>query len=585
MQQLKERVNIVDILSRSLHLVKKGKNYWASCPFHLDKTPSFSVNELDQFYYCFSCHRSGDVITFLRETQNIDYNEAVEQLCKIVGIEPPKKQLSQKDLAYKKELQSIYTINKAAARHYRENLFSLEGSSARNYLTERGLGSEVVAAFGLGYSKDYTDLPEFLSNNGYSYDSMRLAGLVRQGKSGYYDALATRLIVPIINEKDEVIGFGGRALLGDMHAKYVNTEQTKAFDKRRNLFAINIFKKLKRTSDVSYAILVEGYMDVISLYQEGITNSVAAMGTALTREQCSLLKRFTSTVMVCFDSDSAGQAATLRSLDLLQEAEIEVKVVSLPPRLDPDDTVKKYGKNGFLSLIDKALPLIDYRLKKIEENYDLSVINNRSKYANACIDFLATLKDEVAAAAYLDLVSEKASTPIEILSDNLKKRREQPTGKSYYASYQAQETSKENKTKGSDRAEDIVVSALINKKEYARIEDVQGISFTDKDKVFAIEHIKNNSNFIVSNLFNEHNETEIGRLTSIILDIQDKYAEKFYRDAIIRLQRAEKEKKIAKLKEEYLASNSEEGKRNILMEINQLTLLQHNRKGDIDEPR
>jgi DNA primase len=575
-QELKGRVNIVDILSRNLHITKKGKNYWANCPFHAEKTPSFCVNESDQFYHCFGCGRSGDVITYLRESQNLEYNEAVEELCRIAGVKPPEKQLNEKNMAYQKDLQAIYNINKVSARRYRDNLFSEEGAVARNYLAHRGFRSETVAAFGLGYSKNYRDLPEYLAANGYGYDTMKLAGLIGENINGYYDALGGRLITPIINEKGEVIGFGGRILEDKAeHAKYKNTEQTKAFDKRRNLFAINIFKKVKRESNTPYAILVEGYMDVISLYEEGIYNSVASMGTALTPEQCRLLKRFTNTVMVCFDSDAAGQAATMRSLDLLSDAGLEVKVMSLPAKLDPDDTIKKYGKNGFLTLIDKALPLIDYKLKKIEESFDLSVLNNRSKYANACIDYLASLKDEIAANIYLEPVAEKSGTPIRTLADNLKARRENPSVRRPFA---GAEREQRKSLKGIEQAEDIVLSALINKKEYAVPEDIEEIMFEDALKAAIASTIKAERQFKIGDLFNDGNEKEIGRLVSVILDVKDNYAEKIYSDALLKLKKAEWEKKIGKLNERYTASDSEEEKKDILREIHRLTLLLHQKE-------
>lgn len=576
MQDLKNRVNIVDILSRYLHITKKGKNYWANCPFHTEKTPSFCINELDQFYHCFGCGKSGDVITYLRESQNLEYNEAVEELCRMVGIEPPKKQLSAASAAYKKDLQTIYNINKVAARYYRDNLLSAQGLVVRDYLKARGIDDKTIAIFGIGHSESYFGLPQHLTANGYSYDTMKLAGLVAEGNNGYYDALGERLIVPIINEQGEVIGFGGRALGAGSAAKYKNTEHTKAFDKRRNLFAVNIFKKLKRENNVPYAILVEGYMDVIGLYQAGIYNSVASMGTALTVEQCNLLKRLTDAVMVSFDSDAAGQAATMRSLDLLSETGLEVKVISLPKGLDPDDTIKQFGKNGFLSLIDKALPLIDYKLFKIEEQYDLNVLNNRTKYANACIEYLATIKDAVAANVYLELVAEKSGVLKETLLDSLKEKRAMPSVRTSYtiAEYRVPQAI----TKSIELAEDIVLSALINKKEYAKLEDIKDIEFADDIKIAICKHIQEQKGFKVGDLFTEYNQEEVGRIASAILGFDEKYADKFYQGALSKLEKYAIEKKIEIASESYLASGNQEEKKRILLQINDLKLLLYEKK-------
>ena len=579
MQELKNRVNIVDILSRSLHITKKGKNYWANCPFHMEKTPSFCISEIDQFYHCFGCGRSGDVITYLRETLNLEYTEAVEELCRIAGIEPPKKQLSAASAAYKKDLESIYNINKVAARHYRDNLLSAQGQQVRDYLKARGIDSNTIAHFGIGYSVSYLDLLNHLHKSGYSYDTMKLAGLIGEGQSGYYDALGERLIVPIINEKGEVIAFGGRLLQGGSAAKYKNTEQTKAFDKRRNLFGINIFKKLKRESNVPYAILVEGYMDVISLYQQGIQNSVASMGTALTSEQCALLKRLTNTVIVSFDSDSAGQSATMRSLDLLSDTGLEVKIVSLPEGLDPDDTIKRVGKNGFLALIDKALPLIDYKLFKIEQLYDLNVLNNRSKYANACIDFLATLKDAVAANVYLEQVAQKSGVRKEALADSLKAKRTEPYKKRTYTAqeYKAQQASI---ARNIEQAEDIVLSALLNRQEFAKLEDIGSLELSREDRAAIYRYMTQNINYKIGDFFAEDNQAEIGKLASIILEYGEKYADKVYADALLKLQRRHLEKQIEKLKEQYISCSDTQEKKDIIREINQLNLLQFGKKGE-----
>ena len=577
MQELKNRINIVDVLSRSLHITKKGKNYWANCPFHIEKTPSFCINEIDQFYHCFGCGRSGDVITYLRETLNLDYIEAVEELCHIAGIEPPKKQLSASSIAYKKDLDSIYNINKISARHYRDNLLSAQGKQVRDYLQARGIDENTIAYFGLGYSISFSGLPDYLHKSGYSYDTMKLAGLIGKGSSGYYDALGERLIVPIINEKGNVIAFGGRQLGKSATAKYKNTEQTKAFDKKRNLFGVNIFKKLMRESNVPYAILVEGYMDVISLYQQGIQNSVASMGTALTSEQCTLLKRLTNTVMVSFDSDTAGQAATMRSLDLLSDTGLEVKIVSLPNGLDPDDTVKQIGKNGFLALIDKALPLIDYKLLKIEQLYDLNVLNNRSKYANACIDYLATLKDAVAANVYLELVAEKSGTRKEALAESLKVKRAEPSKKRAYTAkeYKAEQTTI---AKNVDLAEDIVISALLNRQEYASLEDIQSLQLSSDDKMAIYNYMIGNKDYKIGDLFTENNQAEIGKLASLILEYGEKYADIVYADALAKLKKWHLEKKIEKLEAQYKASGDTQEKRKIIKEINDLNILQFGKK-------
>ena len=589
-QELKAKINIVDILSRKLNVTKKGKNYWACCPFHQEKTPSFSINEQDQYYHCFGCGKSGDVITFLEENENLTYVEAVEELCNIAGVKPPEKIQSKQSEMHYKDLDAIYNINKLSARRYRDNLFAKEGTIARDYLGGRGIKSETVAAFGLGYSLDYYDLPQFLIQSGYTYESMLKAGLVAQNEENndYYDAMGSRLIVPIINEKGEVIAFGGRAIKGNSPAKYKNTAQTLAFDKRKNLFAINILKKVKRESRIDYAILVEGYMDVISLYQAGITNSVASMGTSLTIEQCKLLKKYVDTVVVSFDGDTAGQAATMRSLDLLSKEGIEVKVVMLKQGLDPDDTIKRIGKNGFLALVDKALPLIDFKLKKIEDYYDLSILNNRSKYANTCIDLLSAIDDEIAANVYLDLVAKNSGTSIDFLKDALKKRRATPSPHLRNPIFlkdnlQSAKPEKKEAKKGMARAEDIIISALMNKKPFAAISDIESLSLENTIGSKIVKYIQEcantNAKFIIGDLFyDEIDRDEIGRLTEVIDEIEEKMVEKVYQDALNKLKKHSIEGLINQLNIKYISSNNEEEKNQIINKIKDLTLLQFNKK-------
>ena len=415
------------------------------------------------------------------------------------------------------------------------------------------------------------------------------AGIVAQGEDGtYYDALGNRIIVPIINQNNDVIGFGGRIIKGESNAKYKNTAQTLAFDKRKNLFGINILKKEKRENNFDYAILVEGYMDVISLYQAGITNSVASMGTSLTIEQCELFKKTRiNKVVVSFDGDTAGQAATMRSLDLLSNKGIEVKVISLLAGLDPDDTVKRYGKNGFLSLVDNALPLIDFKLKKIEDYYDLSILNNRSKYANTCIELLATLEDELAANVYLDLVSKKSGTTIEILREALIKRKTTP--KPFFNnSIQFQDTILKNEKsrevkKGLSSAEDIVASAIINKKAFACIDDIKDLTFVNDVNTVVVNYVKEqlreNKRFIIGDLFSlELDKEEIGRLSEVINCIDEKMVQKVYNDALLKLKKNSIDTTIKSLNIKYITSDNEDEKKEIINKIKELKQLQFIKK-------
>lgn len=420
--ELKSKSDIVDVLSKFVYLEKKGSKYWACCPFHNEKTASFVVNPREQYYHCFSCKASGTVITFLMEHEKMTYREAIEWLAKRAGMTMPEEE-DPKARQARKQRESALAAAKEAAHFYFEVLRSERGEPARSYLAERGIQSKTVTEFGLGYSPDYDSLPRYLSSKGYSVETMLYAGLVTRNDQGRIsDFQAKRLIVPIINARGQVIGFGGRVIEKDKFPKYKNTSGTALFDKRRTIFGLNRIRKLQQSEDQKALILVEGYMDVISLTQAGIVNSVASMGTALTPEQCKELKRFVNLIYVCFDGDAAGQSATWRSLDLLKEAGLEVKVVSIPDGMDPDDAVKKGGKEGFSVLLDRALPLIEFKLQTVAARYRLDSPDGRNKFAKAALAVLHDL-DEITRDVYIQVVSEMSKLSPESIANSLRDYR------------------------------------------------------------------------------------------------------------------------------------------------------------------
>ena len=380
----------------------------ACCPFHHEKTPSFQVRADYQYFKCFGCQKSGNVITFIMEHERLSYPEAVEWLAKKANLQIPESFESPDFKERKKTIKKIYAANLEAARFYNGVLFSSQGKKALDYLKKRGLSESTIKTFGLGYSPNAQELPKYMIKKGYAIETLEKAGLVRLDKlSSPYDFYAGRIIFPIINAFGDVTGFGGRALMETNFAKYLNTYASPAFDKKGTLYNINLFKKLKQSQPVKSLVLVEGYMDVISLHQGGIRNTMAPMGTSLTIEQCRIIKRYTDLVYVCFDGDSAGQSAALRSLDLLKEQGLDVKVVELPKDADPDDTIKKIGKKGFEKLLEEALPLLDFKLKKIEEKYDLSTLDGKNKYATEAIAELFKLND-IEKEVYAVKVSNKS---------------------------------------------------------------------------------------------------------------------------------------------------------------------------------
>jgi len=409
LDELRSRNDIVATISRYLPLERKGRQYWGRCPFHHEKTPSFAVDEVRQFYHCFGCGASGDVIKFIQLIEHVEFMDAVKMLAEQAGMEVPEYRASERDDTLKKKRDAMIEINRLAARHYHENLMSPNGADAYKYLTDRGITPSMIKKFGLGLSLDYNDLVRYLAQNKVDLDLAVEGGLlgVSQKNNRHYDVFGTRLIFPIINSYGDVVAFGGRTLQKDYDgAKYRNTGATFLFDKSVNIYAINLIKKLKLKKSVDSLILCEGYVDVIALHQAGFDNAVASMGTALTKEQCRILARFAKTVYISYDGDGAGQKATMRGLELLVDAGLEVKVISLPDGLDPDDVIKRRGAPAYQRLIDEALPFFEYKIKKIAAGYNLKAYDGRTKFATAACEEIKKLENKIEQERYVRMIVE-----------------------------------------------------------------------------------------------------------------------------------------------------------------------------------
>ena len=386
-EDLKNKINIVDLIGQSVQLKRKGGNYWGVCPFHSEKTPSFSVNEEKQFYHCFGCGAGGDIIKFVQEYYKLDFNDAITKICNDNGIELPK-------MTYRStvDYKRYYEINKMAAIFYLKNLRKLPNPGYQ-YISKRGISNRTLNKFGVGYSREsWDELYEHLKSLNVSDVEMESLGLVKKNKNGkYYDKFRNRIIFPIINTQKKVIGFGGRSILnGDRGMpKYLNSDESDIFYKKNNLYGLNLAaNEVKKEGNI---LIVEGYMDVISLYQAGVKNAIASLGTALTDEQARLLSRYTKNVILSYDSDNAGINATLRAIDILKKANINVKVLSLIDAKDPDEYIKKFGVEGFREMAKKAIGAIDFKLNLIRKKYDLNSDDGAIKYIKECIEVLTKL--------------------------------------------------------------------------------------------------------------------------------------------------------------------------------------------------
>ncbi|HHX48918.1 MAG TPA: DNA primase [Clostridiales bacterium] len=382
---LKNQINIVDIVKGYVNLRRDGSDrFEACCPFHSEKTPSFKIFVKDQNYHCFGCGKGGDVITFIMEKENFTYVEALKYLAEKYNIPLPKINSMSNDTS---EYSKLYEINKEAARFYSNNLLKNKDGLAYKYLISRGINEPLMIKFGLGYSPGYEDLRNYLESKGYSNESMIKAGLLNQ-KFG--DMFAFRLIIPIIDYRSRVIGFGGRAIRDDHQPKYKNSNNNFLFNKSKTLYNINsIRKKGKKEND--FIILVEGYMDVISLAKHNILNCVASMGTALTLEQSKQIKKYSDKVYVCFDGDNAGQNAALSAIDILKQSGLEVFVISLPDGKDPDEHISSFGVDAFNKAIKNADALINYKLRIIKNKHNIETSYGKEMFAKEAIKILENL--------------------------------------------------------------------------------------------------------------------------------------------------------------------------------------------------
>lgn len=421
-----QRNDIVSVVSKYATLERRGRYYWCRCPFHGEKTPSLCVNDIDNFFYCFGCHVGGTVIQFVQQIESQTFMESVKTLAGWANMEIPNdlERSNGTDIAKaKKRKDRLLSLMKETAKHYHNNLSNYYAKKALDYMKKRQISDSLATRFGLGFADGFTDIIDHLKSLGYTEEEMLAAGVVKKKENKLYDPQSDRLIFPIIDIYGDVVAFGGRILENKPEfAKYLNTAETELFNKRNTLYAINYLKKQRQNGPIPYVIVVEGYMDTISLHKAGFTMTVASMGTALTGAQAKLIKRFADKVYICYDGDSAGQNATLRGLDILKENGLDVMVVQLPDKFDPDDVIKTYGREGYQKILDEALPLVEFKLKFTKSKYDLSSVDGRVKYLNEAIIILATISDSVERELYIPMVGEIAQTNVDFIRRELENK-------------------------------------------------------------------------------------------------------------------------------------------------------------------
>ncbi len=423
-EKVKENIDIVDIISEYVDLKQAGKNYKGLCPFHQEKTPSFTVNPENQFYYCFGCNAGGDVFNFLMDIENITFYESLKILARRAGLELPNQSKYKKKVNKKRE--RFFKLYKLSARFYHYLLLEEDvGKKAVAYLQQRGFTEEDIENFFLGYAPGkWNSLFKFLISRGYDKNQLIEAGLVLKSKNGsYYDRFRTRIMFPILNIRGEVIAFGGR-ILPDSDTegpKYLNSPDTIIYKKGSTLYGLNRARKKFRKTDS--AIIMEGYTDVVSAHKEGLSSTIASLGTALTSEQAKLLKRYVSTVYISYDGDAAGSRATMRGLDILKNAGLTVKVIDLPVDMDPDDFIRDKGKEAFLERKNNAKSLINYKIDSIINGYDITDPEIKLNLVKKFIKLLENIDDPIERKVYLEKIADTINIEEELLKGQLKKHK------------------------------------------------------------------------------------------------------------------------------------------------------------------
>lgn len=421
LENLKASNEIVSVMTSYVNTKRTGRDYVCCCPFHSEKTPSCHIYTETQSFYCFGCGAGGDVITFIRLIERLEYMESVKFLAQRAGLAMPEDTYNDEGTNFRTRMLEM---NREAARYFRDMLLEPQGQAGRDYLIGRGLTPNTIKKYGLGFAPEgWHNLHYHLRQKGYTDDEMIAGALVTRNNNSVYDKFRNRVMFPIIDRRKNVIAFGGRALEKDAKAKYLNSDETAVFHKRENLFSLNFAKNTQEKC----LIVCEGYMDVISLNQAGFDNAVATLGTAITPKQVDLMKQYTKEVVISYDSDEAGQKATVRAINLLSEAGILARVLHIPDAKDPDEYIKKFGAESFRHILSKTETAIDYEFEKLQRGLDLSTPAGKSAFLQKAVVFLAELRSDTDRTVYISetakLSGQQVSAVTLLVKDKINKNR------------------------------------------------------------------------------------------------------------------------------------------------------------------
>lgn len=574
LDELKYKNDIVDVIGKYVHLEQKGSNFWGRCPFHHEKTASFCINANDQFFYCFGCHKSGDVITFIMGIESLDFNDAVKFLADRAKMPLPEVKYDDEKIKEQKRFkQRLLDLLRDTALFYVHNLKTDKAIPHVEYILKRKFTSETVARFGMGASLDFNGLPNYLKQKGYTYEEMVASGAVGEKNGRYYDFLGGRLIIPVIDQFNNVVALDGRRIDGIKEQKYINTKETQVFFKGKTLFNINNLKKVKNEEGIDGVIIVEGHLDVVSLSQAGFRNVVATMGTAMTKDQARILKRYSDKIIVSYDGDSAGRNATMRGLEILEEEGLDVKVISLPEGKDPDDVIREMGADAYRQMLLEAKPLVDFKIDVLKKAYDVKTVDGKRKFATNALKVIRESSSATEQEDLLKTVRDITGTSFEALKREL---YSEPEKKPEIRTESSPEFNDNTGGKEVMAARFILYSYLFNK-QYAYETDVRTLTFEQPvhkeiqryltDKINAGEKAKFNE--LYEELADDGAD-ELSKIAGLQTD-ERKYDEAtYFYDCMRTLRKDVISKQIDRLNKMFSQESDNEKRREIAKQLSEL---------------
>lgn len=528
--ELKQNNDIVSVMGDYVPLKRASRDYVCVCPFHSDKNPSLHVYTESQSFFCFGCGAGGDTITFIRLIENLDYMESVRFLAQRAGMNMPE----DADDSSARARQRILEMNRVAGKYFHKVLFSPVGKEGLDYLTNRGLTINTIKTYGLGYAEnDFHKLHYYMKSLGYSEDELIAGSLIGRNNNKVYDKFRHRVMFPIFDRRGNVIAFGGRALEKEAQAKYLNSDETLVFKKRQNLFSLNYAKNAKSRS----LILCEGYMDVISVFQAGFHNVIATLGTAITPEQARLMKQQGfDDIIICYDSDEAGQKATAKAINLFSDNGITARVINMQGAKDPDEFIKKYGAEAFKTLLDKSGSAIDFEMKKLRIGLDMNTPEGKSAYLKKAVVLLAQIRNTLDRAVYISQSADLTGIPIATIENSVKyemrgkeKQAEKDERKKLTSAVPTRDriNPEAEKLPREAKAERGIICFLINNPDFLPkiaekiSENEFPTSFNRRVYIFIKNRLENGLNADITAFNEEFSVDEVGKITGILNEFRD----------------------------------------------------------------